>query len=70
MNPLGVKISDKASPDDVLEILNTFNVSAGVAPDASPAHNPTALARFDADALLCARRPHDSVRSPTTFRAA
>lgn len=24
-NPLGVKISDKASPDDVLEILNTFN---------------------------------------------
>jgi len=25
MNPLGVKISDKASPEDVLEILNTFN---------------------------------------------
>jgi len=24
-NPLGVKISDKASPEDVLEILNTFN---------------------------------------------
>jgi len=24
-NPLGVKISDKATPDDVLEILNTFN---------------------------------------------
>lgn len=26
-NPLGVKISDKASPEDVLEILDTFNPS-------------------------------------------
>eukprot|EP00567_Pseudictyota_dubia_P016612 CAMPEP_0197453122 /NCGR_PEP_ID=MMETSP1175-20131217/34025_1 /TAXON_ID=1003142 /ORGANISM="Triceratium dubium, Strain CCMP147" /LENGTH=492 /DNA_ID=CAMNT_0042986303 /DNA_START=291 /DNA_END=1769 /DNA_ORIENTATION=- len=43
-NPLGVKISDKASPEDVLEILDTFN------PDNIPGR-VTLITRMTADGI-------------------